>query len=372
MSDDHWVLCVDDDEKLLSGLELQLGFDYEVRTATSGIAGLDLLAEHANCSVIISDMRMPGMNGAQFLTKSRIISPETTRMLLTGFSEVSDTVSAVNDGGIFRFLTKPIPPDLLVAAVEDGLRQWQLIRSERVLLEQTLHGAAQTLIEALEIASPVAFSRSRRIEAACRHVAIELGLEPVWEVALAGLLLRIGWVALPDEVVANRLAGARPTPDESTMLDDALQTTVRLVTRIPRLDGVANIIQDSARDESVGGPGADVSAAAVVRSVADFDDALVLGLGVAKALARMTPTHPESIVKALATWDGADDQAVVRDVGLAQLVVGMIAERDIVTPSGNLLVKAGSDITETLVQRLRNFSRTRGVEEPITVSSPSR
>ena len=372
MTDDHWVLCVDDDDKLLSGLELQLGFDYEVKTATSGMAGLDLLAKHPDCSVIISDMRMPEMNGAQFLAKSRIITPDTTRLLLTGFSEVADTVSAVNDGGVFRFLTKPIPPDALLAAVEDGLRQWQLIRSERVLLEQTLHGAAQALIEALEIASPDAFSRSRKIESACRHVATEIGLEPVWEIALAGLLLRIGWIALPDEVVSNRLTGARPTADESTMLEEALQTTVRLVGRIPRLDGVADIIQQSVFDESVGGPSACATPAAVVRAVTDFDDALVLGLGVAKTLARMTPTHPESIVKALSTWEGADDQAVVREVALTRLVVGMIAERDIVTPSGNLLVKSGSDITETLVQRLRNFSRTHGVEEPITVSLPSR
>lgn len=370
MTEDSWVLCVDDDAMLLSGLELQLGFDYEVRTATSGMAGLDLLSTHPDCAVIISDMRMPEMNGAQFLAKSRLIAPDTTRMLLTGFSDVADTVSAVNEGGIFRFLTKPIPPDALVAAVEEALRQWQLVRSERVLLEQTLNGAAQALIEALEIASPDAFRRARRIESASRHVATELGLQPVWQVALAGLLLRIGWIALPEEVLAARLAGSRLSSDEASMMDDALDTTVRLVGRIPRLDGVAAIIRESATDSSVGGPTAEPTAAAVVRAVVDFDDALVLGLGPPKALARMAPTHSERIVNALTTWDGADDGAVVREVGLTQLVDGMVVARDIVTPSGNLLVKAGSDITLTLVQRLRNFARTHGVEEPIAITSP--
>ncbi len=370
MSENGWVLCVDDDERLLSGLELQLGFDYEVRIANSGIAGLDLLSANPDCAVIISDMRMPEMNGAQFLAKSRLIAPDTTRMLLTGFSDVADTVSAVNDGGIFRFLTKPIPPDALIAAVDEGIRQWQLIRSERVLLEQTLHGAAQALIEALEIASPDAFSRARRIEAACRHVATEMGLDPVWEIALAGLLSRIGWIALPEEVLHTRLSGGHPSADDQTMVDEALETTVRLVGRIPRLDGVASIIRESADTASVGGPRSEPTAASIVRAVVDFDDIVVQGLGATKALARMASTHSERIVKSLSTWDGADEEAVVREVGLAQLMVGMVVARNIVTPSGNLLVKAGSDITETLVQRLRNFARTHGVEEPIAVSAP--
>lgn len=369
MTDEQWILCVDDDERLLSGIELQLGFDYEVRTATSGMEGLDLLMTHPECAVIISDMRMPEMNGAQFLAKSRLITPDTTRLLLTGFSEISDTVSAVNEGGIFRFLTKPIPPDALVAAVEEGIRQWELVRSERVLLEETLHGAAQALIEALEIASPEAFSRSRRLESACRHVARELEFEPVWEVALAGLMHRIGWISLPHEVIEHRLAGERLTDNESMMLDEALATTVRLVGRIPRLDGVADIIKESTLESSVAEPTAAPTAAAIVRAVVDFDDSLARGAGATKTLARLTPTHPGAILESLAGWGGATDQATIREVGLAQLVIGMVVERDIVTANGNLLVKAGSDLTETLVQRLRNFARTHGVEEPITVSS---
>jgi hypothetical protein len=290
-------------------------------------------------------------------------------LLLTGFSEISDTVSAVNEGGIFRFLTKPIPPDALVAAVEEGVRQWELVRSERVLLEQTLHGAAQSLIEALEIASPDAFSRSRRLESACRHVASELELEPVWEVALAGLMHRIGWISLPHEVIEHRLAGERLTDDESMMLDEALATTVRLVGRIPRLDGVADIIKESTRDSSVTGPTAAPTAPSIVRAAVDFDDSLARGAGAKKTLARMMPTHAGAILEALAGWDGATDEATIREVGLSQLVIGMVVQRDIVTGNGSLLVKAGSDLTETLVQRLRNFSQTHGVEEPIIVSS---
>lgn len=360
-----WILCVDDDERLLSGLELHLGFDHDVQTAISGKAGLALLDERPDCAVIVSDMRMPEMNGAEFLARSRLITPDTTRMLLTGFSEVADTVSAVNDGGIFRFLTKPIPPDALVGAVEAGLRQWHLIRTERVLLEETLNGAVQSLIEALEIASPATFSRSRRVEAGCRHVAVALGLEPVWEVALAGLLMRIGWISLPSDVVDRRLSGIELSEADASMLEDALKTTVRLVDRIPRLDGVARIIGDSGPATST----TPSTAANVVRAVADFDDALRLGRNASKALAQLASDHHHTIVEAIKTWPHAGPAQEIREVGLTQLIAGMSAAKDIMTPSGNLLVKEGADLTETLIQRLRNFALSHGVVEPIYVAS---
>ena len=361
-----WVLCVDDEPKVLEGLELLLGFDYEVRTAAGGEAGLDVLRAHPECGVIISDMRMPAMNGAQFLAAAREVTPDTTRMLLTGYSDLSDTISAINEGGIFRFLTKPTPPEALQQAVDDGLRQWELIQSERVLLEQTLHGAAEALIEALEIASPAGFSRARRIESACRHVATELGQEPVWEVALAGLLLRLGWIAVPNQTIDTYLAGGDLTAAERAMLDGAYATSVRLVGRIPRLGGVAAIIG------AAGDPSGGLDPGTIVRTVAEFDQFCNLGHGAAKAVKALDGTCPGEILTAIGSWDGAAGDTVRREVGLSGLVAGVVVETDVVTLDGNLLVSAGTDLTETVIQRLRNFATTQGVREPITVSTTAR
>ena len=357
------MLCVDDEPKILQGLELQLGFDYEVRTATSGRDGLTSLRAHPNCAVIISDMRMPEMNGAQFLAASRDIAPDTTRMLLTGFSDISDAISAINDGGIFRFLTKPIGPDALKQAVADARRQWELVRSERVLLEQTLHGAAQALVEALEIASPSAFARVRRIESACRHVAIELRMEPVWEMALAGLLVRLGWIAIPTETVDGYLKGSDLNSAEVQMFEDAFATSVGLVGQIPRLDGVAAIIGE-ARQPTYG-----IDRPTVLRAVCDFDERCYRGHGAAKAIKGLEGAYPPEVLAALGSWDGANEDSVVRQVKLSGVVPGMAAETDIVTLSGNLLVKAGTDLTETVIRRLHNFAARQGVQEPITVST---
>ena len=358
----HWILCVDDDEKLLDGLELQLSIDYDIRVANSGRGGLQLLQANPECAVIISDMRMPSMNGAQFLAAAKEVTPDTTRMLLTGFSDITDTISAINDGGIYRFLTKPTSPDVLRTAIDEGIRQWELIQSERVLLEQTVHGAAEALVEALEIASPAAFSRARHIESASRHVASQLGLGPVWEVALAGLLLRLGWIAVPPDTVDTYLAGGELSDTETAMFDTAYATSVRLVGRIPRLDGVASIIGDTAN------PSGEIDAATIVRTVTEFDQLRNLGHSTANALKELDGSYPPEILTTLNTWNGANEDIIQKDIEIGSVVEGMVAEKDIFTLTGNLLVNAGTDITETIVQRLRNFATSQGIKEPITVS----
>src|SRR4030042_1805929 len=91
-------------------------------------------------AVIVSDLKMPGMNGIKFLSKVREMAPDSVRVMLTGFAELQTAIDAVNEGNIFRFLTKPCPPDILSRALDMGIEQYRLITAERELLEQTLKG----------------------------------------------------------------------------------------------------------------------------------------------------------------------------------------------------------------------------------------
>src|SRR5690606_18712073 len=97
------ILCVDDEPNVLAGLERTLFDDYDVTTANSGVEALEILAEEEPFAIIISDMRMPNMDGATFLAEARKLEPDTVRMLLTGYSDVEAAISAINDGQIFRF-----------------------------------------------------------------------------------------------------------------------------------------------------------------------------------------------------------------------------------------------------------------------------
>jgi len=120
------VLCVDDEPMLLAALKTSLHRRYDVTTAEGGLEALHLLRERGPFTVVISDFRMPGMDGARFLARARDVAPDTVRILLTGQAGLEDAIEVVNQGYIFRFLTKPCPPQVLLAAIENAVDQARL------------------------------------------------------------------------------------------------------------------------------------------------------------------------------------------------------------------------------------------------------
>src|SRR6185369_5004198 len=191
------VLCVDDEANVLAGLSVHLHRRYDVVTATSGAAGLASLAGDPAISIVVSDMRMPGMSGAEFLAEARRLRPDAVRLLLTGHLDLDVAIAAVNDGQVFRFLTKPCPPPTLLAALAAAAEQHRLVTAERVLLEQTLRGAVQTLVDVLSITNPAAFGRATRIKQHASEIAAQLGMEERWQLEVAALLSQLGCITLP-------------------------------------------------------------------------------------------------------------------------------------------------------------------------------
>jgi DNA-binding NtrC family response regulator len=144
------ILCVDDEPNVLEGLERVMHRRCSLLTAGSGEEALRILAGPEAVDVIVSDMRMPRMNGATLLAECRKRSPDTVRLLLTGQADLESAISAVNDGHVFRFLTKPCPTPVLVEALTAALEQHRLITSEKILLERTLVGSMRALTEVWE------------------------------------------------------------------------------------------------------------------------------------------------------------------------------------------------------------------------------
>jgi diguanylate cyclase (GGDEF)-like protein len=134
----HKILCVDDDQQVLEGLSLQLGRRYEVLTALSGTQALEILQREERVSVLISDMRMPRMDGATFLSKARTLAPNAARILLTGQTDLRSAIAAVNDAQVLKFLSKPCPPPELHAAVESGIEHFRKESGATTGLRRTL------------------------------------------------------------------------------------------------------------------------------------------------------------------------------------------------------------------------------------------
>jgi FixJ family two-component response regulator len=127
------VLFVDDETAVLDAFQRLLRSSFDIRTASSGEEGLLALERDGPFGVVVSDMQMPGMNGAEFLARVRQKAPTTVRMLLTGHADMHSAIDAVNRGQILHFLTKPCPNDVLVAAINSGLDQYRTVMEEKEL-----------------------------------------------------------------------------------------------------------------------------------------------------------------------------------------------------------------------------------------------
>src|SRR5208283_4999670 len=152
-------------------------------------------------AVVVSDLRMPVMDGVEFLTRVRAISPDSVRVMLTGQADMDAAIAAVNEGNIFQFLTKPCPAETLTRALNAALEQYRLITAERELLEQTLRGSIGVLSEILSLVNPLAFGRAQRIRRYVVHMAAKLDLANRWQFELAAMLSQIGSVTVPPEVM---------------------------------------------------------------------------------------------------------------------------------------------------------------------------
>ena len=125
------ILFVDDDPETLASYGRALRKKYDLDLARGPVRGLEAVAENGPYAVVVSDLRMPGMDGISVLAKVREMRPETVRVMLTGFADLTAAIAAVNEGNIFRFLTKPCEPSALQAALTAAAEQYRLVMAER-------------------------------------------------------------------------------------------------------------------------------------------------------------------------------------------------------------------------------------------------
>src|SRR5512140_90183 len=120
------ILCIDDEPNVLRSLtRLFLDNPYEILTATSGAEGLLILDRCGTVPVVLSDYRMPEMNGVELLSRVRDLSPDTVRVLLTGYADLPTAIEAINRGEVFRFHVKPWVDEEIIRTVDEGVRRYQ-------------------------------------------------------------------------------------------------------------------------------------------------------------------------------------------------------------------------------------------------------
>lgn len=374
------VLFIDDEPNVLAGMQRMLRREYEVVVSDSPAAGLRMLEHEGPFAVVVSDMRMPGMDGASLLGLARMRAPDTSRVLLTGHAELEAAIAAVNKGKVLRFLTKPCDPEHLRYALAAAVEQHRLVTSERQLLDQTLRGSVQALTEILALAHPEAFGRARRLRELVQRLSEHARESCGWDVEIAAMLSHIGAIALTAPTAARLYRGEELSEAERAQVARLPLVAERILGNIPRLDQVRAIFrhQNADFDAPAAARGEPAGAelpwgARALHLLVDWDQLEARGLAPEAALRELRLRQGRYDPSALAALEALvaerNKRYVRRSVMLPELLVGTVVDQDICTRDGKLLVARGQEVSESVLERLHNHQRLVGIAQPIRVLS---
>jgi len=412
------LLLLDDEQDILKALQRLFRKEYAIVAFDNGNDALSYLVNNP-VDIIMSDMRMPEMDGAEFLEKSRNIAPDAIRLLLTGYSDIESTAKAINDGGIYTYISKPWDNQSLKVTLTKASEHYllkkeakrlneKIVKKNKELAEfneslekkvnqrtaalqaskQKLNGAFNTqrelLFDVLDMMSATIEYRtgfipghSKRIAIQCKTLAKYIELDDAFcrRIYLCALLHEIGTVGLTDEVLKASTLGAGK-------LDDALITHpvigAEIIGKVKRFSPLTeNILHQNENIDGTGFPGhlseEEIPIGSrIIRVVKDFDF-LIAGkanknkMSIPNAYAWMQERSGvwydrhilQSFIDLLGKRDaGTDENEMEFSVGLEALKPGDKLLEDLILHNGNVMLKAGQKINSTMVTKLREYEET--------------
>jgi FixJ family two-component response regulator len=373
------ILLVDDDSNILDGYRRSLSREFRLDTALGGDEGLRRVAENGSYAVVISDMRMPGMDGLQVLSRIKAQWPDTIRIMLTGNADIETAINAINEGSIFRFLNKPCSKEVMAKTLTAALVQYRLVTAEKQLLEQTLSGSIQVLTEVLSLVNPAAFSRAERARRYIHHVVTAMKLGNPWQYEVAAMMSQLGCVTLPPETIDAVHRGEKLSSTEQAQYDAHPDLAYDLLSKIPRLEPVAWMIRHQNQPLPEAAPGdsqpVDIrQGSEILRLTLAYEKLIHKGTSRTEAvhtLSRLNKGFNPDFFSALVTLDPNAEEGEIRKCFIEDLAPGMIIQQEVRTSDGVLLVSKGQEATAPLMLKLKNFHARRAINREVTVSMPA-
>jgi response regulator RpfG family c-di-GMP phosphodiesterase len=372
------ILCVDDETSVLQAQKRFLRKYFDIHLAESGKKALDILKKQGPFAVVVSDMKMPEMNGVTFLGEAKKINADTVRLMLTGDQDLKTAMEAVNEGHVFRFLTKPCPPETFARAIKAAVHQYQLIQAEKELLEKTLRQTIRVLVDLLALANPYAFSRASRVQRLIKRLTDILKLEKdLWMYESAAMLSQIGCLSIPENLLIKASEEKKLSVKEQRLCRDHPLVGYDQIAKIPRMENIALMIkyQQKAFDGS-GFPLDDIQGdeiplgSRLMKIALDFDQVKTKNSSSHEALEHIRGQchlYDPQVLSALEQAVLTEKKYVQRELNIRQLNEGMILLDDILNSEGLLLACKDQEITETTVLRLIAFQKNSPVKEPVRV-----
>ena len=370
------VLFVDDDPAVLQGYQRLLRNEFQIDTAIGGKGGLIAVETNGPYAAVISDMRMPEMTGIEFLRKMKDVSSDTIRIMLTAYADLNSAVAAVNEGSVFRFLTKPCDKETLGKTLSAALMQYRLVRAERDLLEHTLTGSIQVLSEVLSLVNPAAFGRAMRLKRYMSHVVTQAGLSRPWRYEVAALMSQLGCVVLEPETIHAVFSGRELSPEQKSHYASHPEVARMLLENIPRMEPIAWMIGHQNRPTSVNSDISDREmadmrmGAELLQVTIAFDDMVRKGKSRVEAANLLRKQHrdvDQKVLFSLVELDPEHTDTLTRDCTVGQLKPGMVLTRDMYTTTGTLVVTKAQEVTTTLILKLKSLLSVGAILDSVTV-----
>jgi CheY-like chemotaxis protein len=320
------------------------------------------------------------MNGIQFLIRVKALSPPTTRILLTGNADINVATQAVNEGNIFRFLSKPCDKETLTKTLNAGVAQYRLLKTEKELLQATLQGSIRVLAEVLSVVDPASFGCAMRVHRYVEYITSKLAMQDSWQLEIAAMMSQLGCVTLDFETIEAVHAGKEILPEQQARFDTHPAVASDWIAKIPRMEPVAwmiahqNDLSTPLMEEKFGSELANriQAGAKILGAALAFDSYMQRGVSKEEAVKKIRGQYREldpQITHYLTEVD-ADEFMIARTCSVEDLAPGMILRQEVRTSAGMLMVSKGQEVTLQLILKLKDVFEKGDVVGGILVALP--
>ncbi len=372
------TLFVDDDPEVLAAYKRAFRKKFPVDTAEGPIRGLEAVAENGPYAVVVSDLRMPAMDGIEFCSKLRKTCPDTVRIMLTGYADIKAAMAAVNSGNVFRFLAKPCPENDVEEAVKAGIVQYGLVTAEKEFLKGTLRGVILVLTDLLALLNAEAHGRSARVKRLVLDMGRYLDYPDLWRLELAVMLSQIGCAVMPESLLADLRKQGDLDPERRRLFDMHPKIAADLLGNIPKLAEIAEIVLYQEKRFNGAGPpddgrsGTDIPVGArLLKAALDYDGLTCQGMTKAQAVEIMKGRrgwYDPKVLQLVESFAANREGYAREETRLADLAPGMILDQDIRPPEGDGEegLSKGTELDEAAIARLQRMAGG-----PVAVLAPA-
>lgn len=338
------VLFVDDDPNILKAINRNLHGKYKVCVSSNIDEAVKLIGKH-NFPIVFSDMQMPQMNGADFLIIVKEKSPDSIRILLTGETDVSDAIKAINESDIYKILLKPCSHEKICSTIDTALKLYNAQKIEELLMDKSLKGFVHIMLDLLNVISPEIFKRSIDITKIVRSPRTNFTLLEPWSFEVSCLLMYLGSVHYKiynfDKIYGTE------------NLEKVIRKSASLLSKVPKFEPVHQILNELA----------DYYSNKVIIQTLDSDSKTLKLLvdyhslvGDSKLQEKLKAMYSCEIIKTLPSLFGKQaKQKKALEVSVGKLSPGMITTEDVKTTSGSIIISKGETVIDRHISTLKVF-----------------